>query len=241
MQKVSEISMQKAAQIAGVSILLMTLAAVAATDLTIGPLIVNGNATATEENIRTSEMIFRLGVLSWIIILICDVFAAWGLYEFLKPVNKGLSLMSAWLRLVYAAILGASMLNLAHILMLIDNENYVSALGNGQLGTQVLFFMDSFDSLWSLGLLVFGLHIFLVGYLTWKSGYVPKILGIWLILGFIGYMITHLSGLLFPQFSNFNKIMGWIFIIPMLGEVALGLWLIIKGRKIVLQSKNTRT
>ncbi|WP_181899518.1 DUF4386 domain-containing protein [Flagellimonas nanhaiensis] len=232
----SEISIQKAAQIAGVSIVLMTLAAVAATDLTIGPLIVSGNATATEENIRASAMTFRLGVLSWIIILVCDVFAAWGLYEFLKPVNKGLSLISAWLRLVYAAILGASMLNLAHILVLINNENYVSALG-----TQVLFFMDSFESLWSLGLLVFGLHIFLVGYLTWKSGYVPKILGIWLIIGFFGYMITHLSGLLLPQFSNFNKIMGWIFIIPMLGEVALGLWLIIKGRKIVLQSKNTRT
>ena len=118
----SDVSQRQAAIVAGVSIIIMAVAAVVATDLALGRLVVPGDAAATFQNIRSSEMLFRTGIFSWIIILVCDVLAAWGLYVFFKPVNKSLSLLSGWLRLVYAAILGAALVHLIHALLLVRGD-----------------------------------------------------------------------------------------------------------------------
>ena len=229
MKNLNYIKSRKAAIVSGVAILIMTLAAVIATDLTIGKLIVIDNAAVTTDNIKASEMLFRFGVLNWLIVFICDVLAAWGLYIFLKPVNKDLSLLMAWFRIVYVTILGIALLNYIKVLLLISSDNYVSALGSHQFQLQVMFLVNAFDNMWSVGLIVFGLHIFLLGYLAFKSGYIPKTLGILLIIAFGGYVITNLGNLLVPVYRDYKKIIEYIFIIPMLSEVALGFWLLIKG------------
>jgi hypothetical protein len=233
MKNVNHTTLREAAIISGVAILIMTAAAVIATDLTIGSLIVADNAAATTNNIKASGMIFRVGVFSWLIILICDVLAAWGLYIFLKPVNKDLSLLMAWLRLVYVAILGVALLNYIKVLLLTGSDYYTSSLGTDQFQSQVLLLVNSFDNMWSIGLIVFGLHIFLLGYLVFKSGYIPKTLGILLIIAFAGYVIINLGDLLIPAYSDYKKIVMYIFIIPMLSELALGLWLLVKGREVI--------
>ncbi len=232
MKNINNINLRKAAIISGAAILIMTIAAVLATDLTIGSLVVTDNAATTTNNIIASEMLFRIGVFSWLIILICDVLAAWGLYVFLKPVNKDLSLLMAWLRLVYVAILGIALLNYIKVLLLISSDNFISALGTEQFQSQVMLLVEAFDNMWSFGLIVFGLHIFLLGYLALKSGYIPKIFGILLIIAFVGYVITNLGNLFIHAYSDYKIIVGYIFIIPMLSEVALGLWLLIKGGKV---------
>ncbi len=224
--------MRQAALIAGVAILLMTLAAVIATDLAIGPLIVQDNPTLTFENIKSHQLQFRIGVLSWVVVLICDVVAAWGLYIFLSPVNKGISLLSAWLRIVYTALLGTSILKYTTILELLDSEYYLTAFGAIQIEAQTWSSLNGFDASWSIGLIVFGLHIFLIGYLGLKSKYVPKLLSIFLLIGFLGYTMIHLSSLLIPQYQTLIEVLGWIFILPILSEVALGLWLLVKGKDI---------
>lgn len=226
-------TLRNAAVIGGIAILLMTIAAVVATDIAIGPLVTEDPAT-TIQNIQNELFLFRVGVLSWIVVLICDVVAAWGLYIFLRPVNKGISLISAWLRIVYTAILGTSILNLNHVLELLTSEYHLTSIGSANLESQSWMFLSSFDSSWSIGLLVFALHIFLLGYLSLKSNYVPKLLSVFLIIGSIGYFVIHLLNLLFPQLQNLIEILGWIFIIPMLSEVALGLWLLVKGKDITL-------
>lgn len=227
-----EISMHKAAVVAGFSIVLMTIAAVVSTDLTIGSLIVLENPTATFENIKGNLFLFRVGVLSWIVVLISDILVAWGLYIFLRPVNKSISLISAWLRIVYTALLGTSILNFAYILELFNSEYYTTVQGFVHLESRTWFYLNSFDASWSIGLIVFSLHIFLLGYLGLKSNYVPKLLSIFLIIGFVGYMTIHLSNLLIPEYQNFIQILEWIFILPMLSEVALGFWLLFKGKNI---------
>lgn len=218
--------------VAGFSIVLMTIAAVVSTDLTIGSLVVPENPTATFENIKGNLLLFRLGVLSWIIVMISDILVAWGLYIFLRPVNKSISLISAWLRIVYTAILGTSIMNFAHILELFNTEYYTKAFGQVHLESRTWFYLNSFDASWSIGLIVFSLHIFLLGYLGLKSNYIPKLLSIFLIIGCIGYLTIHLSNLLIPEYQNFIQILGWIFILPMLSEVALGFWLLFKGKNI---------
>jgi hypothetical protein len=232
MENINNKSLRNAAIITGVAILIMTAAAVSATYLTIGSLIVKDNAAVTTNNIKASEMLFRFGVFSWLITLICDVVAAWGLYNFLKPVNKDLSLLMAWLRLVYVAILGTALLNYVKVLLLIGGDNYVSGFGVDQFQSQVMLLINAFDNMWSIGLFVFGLHIFLLGYLSYKSGYIPKTFGILLIIAFAGYVITTLGNLLLPDYDNYKTVLGLIFLPFMLSEVALGLWLLIKGGKV---------
>lgn len=80
--RVAYISLRKAAIVTGVAILIMAIAAVFATDFVLGSLIVPGDAAATTNNIKASEMLFRTGIFSWLIILICDVLAAWGALYF---------------------------------------------------------------------------------------------------------------------------------------------------------------
>ena len=225
-------SQQTAAKIAGFSIVIMTIAAVVANDLSIVKLFVPGNASETYTNILESQMLFRIGVFSWFIILISDLFAAWGLYLFLKQINEKIALISAWFRIAYVAILGASILNLIKVLSFIEGNEYLSVLGNNQIQSQVLFYISTFFSTWSFGLIVFGIHILFVGYLLLlMSNKTAKFLGILLIIAFVGYVAVNSAKMVFPQSQDIIRILGQIFLIPMLGEVALGIWLLIKGFK----------
>ena len=227
----NDISLRKAAIVTGIAILIMTAAAVSATDLTIGSLVIKDNAAATTNNITDSEMLFRTGIFSWLITLICDVLAAWGLYIFLRPVNKDMSLLMAWFRIVYVALLGTALLNYVKVLLLINSNEFISAFDTAQFQAQVMLLVKSFDDMWSIGLIVFGLHVGVLGHLSLKSDYIPKVFGILLIIAFIGYVITGLGNLLLPDYDNYKMVLGLIFILPMLSEVALGLWLLIKGGK----------
>lgn len=222
---------RKAALAAGIAIVVMTIAATIANDFTIGKLVVERNATETLNNILASTTTFNLGILSWLMILISDVVAAWGLYVFLKPVNKNQSLIAALFRLIYAAMLATAIFNLVYVHILIYQALPSAADLTVQLGRNVMFYLDAFDTTFSFSLIVFGIHILLVGILALKSGYVPKIFGIILIIAFAGYAIINISDLLFPEFKDVMKIVAWIFLLPMLGEVAMGIWLLIKGIK----------
>jgi hypothetical protein len=225
-------SLRQAAVVTGVSILVMAVAAVLATDVTIGSLVVPGDARATTGNIQASGMLFRSGILSWLIVLVCDVLAAWGLYIYFKPVNRSLSLLMACFRLVYAAILGTALANYVKVLLLVSGDDYQAALGIHQLQAQVMLFLDAFNVTWSIGLAVFGFHILVLGYLVVNSGYIPKFFGVLLIIAFLGYLITTANDLLIPGRENFKTIVELLFAIPMIvGEVGLGLWLLIKGGK----------
>ncbi len=229
----SEITTRHAALTSGISILVMTVAAVFATDVSIGSLLVPDDASATLINIKSSGMLFRLGVLSWLVILITDILAAWGLYIFLVPVNKSISLLAGWFRLIYAAMLGAAIFNLINVLLLLNSGEQLNAAGFEQLPAQVVFYVNSFYSTWSFALIIFGFHILFIGYLIYRSDYVPKIFGIILMFAFIGYLSVNIFKLLIPQFESFISIVEYIFILPMLGEVALGVWLVWKGKDVV--------
>jgi len=220
-----DITLRKTAIISGAAIVVMTLAAVFATDIAMGRLIVPDDAATTINNIQASGMLFRAGIFSWFIVLICDVLIAWGLYLFFKPVNERLSLLGAWFRIVYAAMLGASILHYVEVTTLINEANpEASATG------QVWHLIHAFDDTWSLGLMVFGFHILLLGYLVYASGYAPKWLGILLIISFGGYLLINATHLLFPDYENLKSILDWIFILPMIvGEVGLGIWLLYRG------------
>lgn len=223
--RISDISSRKAALIAGFGLLIMTVFYLSADFFVMQNLIVKGDATTTAKNIIENGMLFRWGICSLLIVLICDVIVAWAFYIFLKPVNKNLSLLSAWLRLIYAAILGIALANFVNVLTLLSDTNYMAVYEADQLHALMMLFLNAFNDVWALGLIVFGFHLFILGYLVFKSDYIPKILGVLLLVAGLGYLIDYFCKLLFPDIDlAISMIVGW-------GELIFMFWLLWKGGK----------
>lgn len=228
----TDISQRKAAKVAGFAILAMAILAGFAYGYVLNSLIVPGDANSTANNIMASETLFRAAIFSFLLVLICDVLTAWALYIFLKQVNQNLSLLTAWLRLVYAAILGIAILNFAIVLFLVSGTDYLKAFEVGQLNALVLLFLNAFNGIWSIGLIVFGCHLFVLGYLAFKSGYIPKLFGVLLIIASLSYLASNSGGLLLSNYDRYKGTVESILSVPMIiGELGFGFWLIFKGGK----------
>ena len=224
--RITDISLRQAAIIAGIGLLLMAILAPFAEFSVRQGLIVPGDATTTANNITANESLFRIAICIYLIVAILDVVVAWGLYVFLKPVNKSLSLLAAWFRIVYAGILTIMLVNFVVALQLLSGADYLSAFETNQVYAQAMLFLDAFDYGWTIGLAIFGLHLLLLGYLIFKlSGYIPKILGVLVIIAGLGYMIDSFGKLLSPNYD------ANIALFTFIGEVLLILWLFIKGAR----------
>ena len=229
---VNDVSRRKAALAAGISIVVMAVVAGFSFGFVLDSLVVSGDAATTVANILASETLFRAGVFGWIVILILDVIVAWALYVVLKGANKSLSLLAAWFRLVYAAILGVSLLSFVLVLLLVSGADYLKAFEPDQLAALVLLFLNAFYGIWGIGLVIFGCHLLLLGYLVFKSDYIPKILGVLLVIASFGYLIVSLGNLLLPTYEAYIEMIELVFTLPMIiGELGLGLWLLFKGGK----------
>ena len=200
--RITDISLRQAAIVAGVGSLIMDILAPFAEFSVRQGLIVPGDAATTAQNIMANESLFRLAIYLYLIVAILDVVVAWALYVFLKPVNQSLSLLTAWFRVVYAAILAIVLLNFVIALQLLSGADYLTVFETGQLQAQMMVFLSAFDYGWQIGLAIFSLHLLLLGYLVYKSGgYIAKILGVLLIMASFGYLIDSSGNLLSPTYE----------------------------------------
>lgn len=224
------ISARTAALIAGCSLLLMAIVAGFSVGYVHNSLVVQDNALATINNLTQSTGLFRAEVAGWVVIFLSDIIVAWALYLFLKKVSQSISLLAAWLRIAYTAILGAAIANLIGIFSLLGYKIELK----GAIATQlIMVHLSSFESMWSLGLIIFGFHILVLGYLVYKANYIPNVWGILLVLAGVGYFFVHSSKLLQFTYGNHLKTIELIFSIPMaLSEVGLAIWLLIRGGKL---------
>jgi hypothetical protein len=136
----SKISQRQAALVAGFSILIMAILAGFAYGFVLQGLIVPANITLTADNIKSSMMLFRVGISSFLVVLICDILVAWALHVFLKKVDENLSLLAAWFRIVYSGILGVALLNFTFVVLLLNDANYLSVFEISQLNALTTFF-----------------------------------------------------------------------------------------------------
>ena len=157
---------------------------------------------------------FRTAILLLFAVALLDVLVAWALYIVLMPVNKNISALAVWLRVIYAGIFIFAISKLYVALQVITAD-----------GKQAMTFLKAFQSIWDMGLILFGFHLLVLGYLVFKSGYVPKWLGTFLVLAAVGYIVDGLGKTLFPDY-NLN-IAQFTFI----GEVLLIFWLLWRGIK----------
>lgn len=219
----ADISARQAALTAGSALLLMCVLAFFAYFSVLQKLIVPGDATTTATHIVASEGLFRASIASLLAVVVLDIVVAWALYVLLRSVNKSLSLLTALLRLVYAAVFAGAIANLYNVLPFLSGDGYLSALEPHQLETQVMFLADSFKSEWEVGLAIFGIHLLLLGLLVFKSR--PRILGILVMLAGAGYVVDRFGKILVPHYGMAISMFTFV------GEVLLIFWLFWIGIK----------
>lgn len=221
-------SISRAAVVAGVSSAVMFFAAMLAEFYAHQSLIVSDDANATAHNIINNPLSFRIGILAFIVVLICDTLVSWALYIFLSPINKSLSLLAAIFRLVYTAIFGVSLLNLVSGFRILTDIGYSSAFNN-----QALVLFHAFDDGWGIGLIFFSIHLLLLGYLIINSNFIPKLIGILLLLASLAYLTDNLAKLLLADYQAYKTVLTMMVAIPsIIGEVGFAVWLLLKGRKL---------
>lgn len=221
-------SLRRAALIAGVALLMMSAVAVFSNFSVLESLITKGDAAKTAQDILASEGVFRLGMFGWVLIAILDVVVAWALMIFFNPAHPNVSRLAAWFRLAYATILMVAISQLAGALHLLGNADYLQAFGTEQLQAEVMTKLAAFYSIWDIGLIFFALHLLLLGYLAYTSTYVPKLIGVLLVVAGLGYLVDSLGVLLIPDPSI--KVTMYTFV----GEAILFIWLLVKGRAVSL-------
>ncbi|PEY68631.1 DUF4386 domain-containing protein [Bacillus thuringiensis] len=216
---------RKYALFASTSLLVMAFIAFFSYGFVHGNLVIQGDASTTFHNIQTSNSLFKAEVFGWIIIFITDIVAAWALYFFLKPIHTSLSLLAALLRLMYTAILGIAIFNLILALLLSKNT-----IANPE--TYTMLFLSAFEYIWSVGLIIFGLHLFVLSYVAFLSIQMPKFISILLFIAATGYMLIHVMNTMFTQYDTMISLIQSLFQLPMIaGELGLAIWLLLKGGK----------
>src|SRR5207244_4240646 len=187
-------------------------------------LIVAGDAQTTAQNIAGAQGLFRLAIGGFFAVAILDVVVAWGLYFVFQPVNRSLSLLTALFRVVYATIFAIAVNNLLSALQVVGGADFLKSLATDQVQAQMMVLLGAFQSGWDLALIVFGLHLFVLGILVFRSGKSGlRALGILVIAAGLGYLVDGCGKLLVPTYSLTVAMYTFI------GEVLLMFWLLWKG------------
>lgn len=191
-------------------------------------LVVSGNAAATANNILASERLFRLGMVSELICAAEWVFLLWVLYRLFIGVSKTHASLMMILGLVFIPIMCVNVVNEIAALMILRGPDFLSVFDRYQQRAMAMLFLDLRDYGYMVGW-IFGLWLFPLGVLVYRSGFLPRILGVLLIAAGFGYIADSVTPLLLPAYAN---VVGRIASIPLtLGEPAMILWLLIRGAK----------
>jgi hypothetical protein len=203
----------------------MTVTIILAQVVFMADIIIDGDATVTVENILANQSRFRFGIFGHLIVIILDLVVAWALYVFLKPAKDDLSLLTAWSRVVYTIIYGIALVNLYSVFQLLGDGGYLSAFEGPKIQAQVMLAIKAFEDTWNVGYIFFGLHLTLLGIVAFRSGFIPKIFGIILLLAGVSYLIDYSALILLPNLGlGISFIFGW-------GELIFMFWLLIRGGK----------
>ena len=183
------ISVHKAVLISGLAYLGVFVISTIGSTLGIEHLLVRDNAAITFENISNQTDLFRFGIFCLFLVIVCDIIVAWGLYIMFRPVNKDLSLFTAWFRIVFSVIYAIAILNLFFVTNFTNAAEYLASFDSTYMQSQVMLLVTKYDSLVRLSFIFFGIHIGLLAYLIKKSDFVPDYLAYMLGVAFVGYMI----------------------------------------------------
>lgn len=226
----TEITPRRAALIAGAGYVVIFVLAVFANFVVLGGLVETDDARATTQNIIESEGLFRAGLVAFTVVFAVDVVVAWALYIVFRSLGRDLSLLTAWFRLVYTVFLGVALICSFVALRFVSSDEVRSAFEPGQIDAHVLVAVDAFNYSWLIGLVCFGVHLILVGYLIVVSGWTARALGIVLMVAGAAYIADTLARALISDYADVETLFLAIVAIPsVVGELWFTLWLLMRG------------
>ncbi|HXM71375.1 MAG TPA: DUF4386 domain-containing protein [Thermoanaerobaculia bacterium] len=219
----------KNARTAGFIYLLLTLAAPVRFMYIPSALFVHGNAAATANNIAAHETLFRFGIVSDLFCGTLCIFLTLALYRLFKGVDQNLAVLMVILGgILPAAIDFFNVLNDVAALLLVRGADFLSAFEKPQRDALAMLFLRLHHQEIVAAEIFWGLWLFPLAVLVYRSRFLPRFLGVWLIINGFAYLAMSFTGLLLPQYED---MVGNIAFPALLGEMAFLLWLLIKGAK----------
>jgi uncharacterized protein DUF4386 len=220
---------KKQARVAGILYLLACSTAPFSLIYVPRTLVVPGDATATANHVRASETLLRMGIASELFISIMLVFAALALYRLFKGVSEKHAMAMATLLLVSVPVSLLNVLNDIAALILVSGADFLSVFETRQLDALVLIFLRLHGQGIVVAQIFWGLWLFPYGILVIRSGFIPRLMGILLMIAGFGYSASSFTSLLLPRYAH---LVGHFAMVLGIGELPMLLWLLIWGVKV---------
>src|SRR5262245_40879425 len=219
----SAMNVQKYARIAGILFLVSLAAGGFGEAYVPSRIIVSGDAAATAANIRTFEYLFRLGFAGFLVESLCDTALVLILYVLLKPVSKELSLLAAFFGLIGTALFAAAELFYFAPLIL-GGAVLLKSFSPDQVNTLTLLSIRFYGYGAAIFTAYYGLSWIIRGYLIFKSGYLPRFLGVLMAIGGAGFVARNFALILAPAYAS-----AALLLVMFPGGLLLTAWLLIRG------------
>lgn len=217
------LSLRSSALIAGFGLLIMVLTAPLANFYFMSQSVIVGDIAATVKLLQTNETPYLIGTLLLFVTYVMDVIVAWALYWHLRPGQRAFSQLVAWSRLVYAALAFVGLWSSITAYDLATNLSGSSSFSEIDLQSEIFVQLSAAKSMESIALMFFGIHLWLLSILIWRSAHVPRWLSIPVALAGFSYVAMHLVKYFAPGLD-----LGRLILLA-LGELVFMLWLIAFG------------
>ena len=220
---------KKAARIAGLIYLSMIFTAPFCMLYVPNKLIVHGNAAATADNILAHETMFRLSIFGDLIGQVIFICLGVAFFRLFRDVNKNWALLLLGFVLVSAAVCFLNVINDIAALILFRGGEFLAVFDKPQRDALAMLFLRLYSHGQFIAEIFWGLWLFPLGLLVYRSGFIPRFIGVWLTINCFGWIALSFTALFFQK--NYNAMFGYLQ--PVLfGEMALMLWLLIKGARV---------
>lgn len=223
-------SLKKTARIAGLLYLGVVLTGIFTLMYVPSKLFVADNASLIYQNIASSQSLLRFGIVGGLLCYTFFLFLPLVLYKLLKPVNENYAKLMVLFAVLSVPIFFLNVQNLFSILSLINEGQSKFGLTSEQTQSQVMLCLNKYDNGMRIVHIFSGLWLLPFGYLVYKSGFLPKILGILLMLGCFGYLINFIGNTLISDYSKLG-LSSYISLPASIGEIGICLWLLVMGAK----------
>ena len=182
------------------------------------------DAAATAQNITGSATLFRLGFAAYLVEAVCDVALALLFYVLLRPVHKYLALLAAFFGLISTALFAVAELFYIAAPLVLRSADYLKAFTPEQRNALALLSLKMYGYGGGIFMVFYGVATLLRGWLIFRSGYLPKFLGVLLAIAGLGFIVKNFALVLAPAYASD------VFLLPMfVAVVALMVWLLVKG------------
>ncbi len=219
----------RAARLAGAMFLFVNAIGIFSEVFVRGSLL-SGDVTQVAQNIIDSERLYRLSIVSDLVMLTGGVVLIWALYILLRPVNRDLALLAVFLRIVETAVTVAATIASLIAVRLLSNAEYLNVFESGELHALSRLARNAFGFGQDIGFIPFGLGSAVFAYLLLKSRYVPRILAGWGVFASLLFTTYNVVIIVFP---GAVKTLMYVSFAPIgIYEITLGFWLLLKGAKI---------